>query len=524
MFKKLIRVSLMVFALCMVTAVASASLEEKEIVITSGETSYPTGVYYTYDADSTTITITRGTADMWKDDFAGEALAWVLFNAEEQNATKAVINSGFTRIGRALFYQMPNLEEVVIPEGITVIGWGSFRFCPKLNNVVLPSTMTSFGWGRAFDSCTGLKNITINGFTADKLKSNNFYGITLDTVYTHFGSAFANSLGGATTVDYGAASEGVFPKANVVILSTLSGTFGDDNSLQWEMNLSTKALTISGAGAMPDWHTTDTEKGTPDYYINRPWQPWFSSMEKVVVEEGITKIGAYSFVNCAKLSEVSIASSVEEIGAYAFRNNALISVELPEGLKKLGNGAISISADNVIKGWNPATCTSIKIPSSLMEITGIHFMEGYRTNPNLVVECTAGGIADVYMRGLQKIKTSGKNASGATVVLDNSFLIIHTGKDFTISKYDDAAKTVKVYNSTEEDSEAIVVFASYDSNGMLKSIGTAGTMLAAEAEDVSPFTPVAAPVGFTVSSADTIRIMLWNSLNDMNPLSLGLDY
>ncbi|MGN0028638.1 MAG: leucine-rich repeat domain-containing protein [Marinilabiliaceae bacterium] len=110
---------------------------------------------------------------------------------------------------------------------------------------------------------------------------------------------------------------------------------------------------------------------------------------KVVLEEGVTTIGASAFEGCENLAEVSIPSTVETIGNHAFRYcNHIESVKLPEGLKRLGEGAFE----------NCGGLSEINIPSGITEIA-----------PNAFNACNIAAIT--LPEGL---KTIGKGAFSTT--------------------------------------------------------------------------------------------------------------
>lgn len=101
---------------------------------------------------------------------------------------------------------------------------------------------------------------------------------------------------------------------------------------------------------------------------------------KVVLEEGVTTIGASAFEGCENLAEVSIPSTVETIGNHAFRYcNHIESVKLPEGLKSLGEGAFdnctSLSEVNIPSGITEIACNAF----NSCNISSITLPEGLKT-------------------------------------------------------------------------------------------------------------------------------------------------
>ncbi len=101
-------------------------------------------------------------------------------------------------------------------------------------------------------------------------------------------------------------------------------TCGDD--LTWELD-DEGVLTISGEGPMDD-------------YANDP-APWADeSVEKIVLEEGVTTIGAYAFCDMADVTAVSLPSTLLTIDAGAFQLCTMLdTIKLPEKLQGIGEKA-----------------------------------------------------------------------------------------------------------------------------------------------------------------------------------------
>ena len=173
-----------------------------------------------------------------------------------------------------------------------------------------------------------------------------------------------------------------------VSAATKSGTCGD--SATWTLD-NNGVLTISGTGAMRDYtFTTDSPGSTA------PWNSSMSSITSVVIQEGITNIGAYSFNRCS-LRDVTISDSVTKIGKNAFAScERMTSVTLPQNLTEICEGAFSgctwladvIIPDNVTSIGVSAFsgCESIKnitIPSKVTKIEAYSFYNCYSLNITL---------------------------------------------------------------------------------------------------------------------------------------------
>ena len=108
-------------------------------------------------------------------------------------------------------------------------------------------------------------------------------------------------------------------------LSVSAATSGTTGSCTWTLNGT--VLTISGNGAMR--HYDDGTK-----------TPWGTAVTKVVVEEGVTRIGAHAFYGCKSLAEVVIPDTLTIIGVGAFYNcDSLTEITIPDSVTLLGYDA-----------------------------------------------------------------------------------------------------------------------------------------------------------------------------------------
>ncbi len=112
-----------------------------------------------------------------------------------------------------------------------------------------------------------------------------------------------------------------------------SGTCGDN--LTWTLKGGT--LTISGTGAMEDF---------PSAYA----MPWCGiagmgvpDVNCVIIDEGVTSIGACAFMYHNYITKVEIPESVTKIGAEAFYEClSLPDITIPCGVESIGNAAFSL--------------------------------------------------------------------------------------------------------------------------------------------------------------------------------------
>lgn len=83
------------------------------------------------------------------------------------------------------------------------------------------------------------------------------------------------------------------------------GSYGKD--MVWNIDRE-GTFSMIGTGAMPD---AETPAGIP-------WHAYRSEIKRVVLEEGITNVGAMTFEECRNLEEVVLPESIEVIGKAAF--------------------------------------------------------------------------------------------------------------------------------------------------------------------------------------------------------------
>ena len=108
-----------------------------------------------------------------------------------------------------------------------------------------------------------------------------------------------------------------------------SGTCGKDNLLQWSFT-EDGTLTISGNGELTENYT---------YGVEAPNQ-----MQTLIIEKGVTAIGAQAFKGKTTLQKMVIGSNVTAIGNYAFadiNNRQLTSLVMPAELRTIGDNAFS---------------------------------------------------------------------------------------------------------------------------------------------------------------------------------------
>ena len=105
---------------------------------------------------------------------------------------------------------------------------------------------------------------------------------------------------------------------------------GNYRGIMWDLS-NDGTLTFSGNGAIADFNKHDAESPT---ISDRPWQPYRQKVKKVVVKQGVTRVGHRALQGFSQLKNVTLAESVRSIGQWAFQNcEQLEEVSLPKGIK-----------------------------------------------------------------------------------------------------------------------------------------------------------------------------------------------
>ena len=98
--------------------------------------------------------------------------------------------------------------------------------------------------------------------------------------------------------------------------------------LEWDLK-DDGTLVISGEGDMPNFENS----------TYTPWHNVLENIKSVVIEDGVTSIGDYSFNLCVNCTDVTIPDSVTYIGKYAFSMCNLESVKLSDNITVIEDAA-----------------------------------------------------------------------------------------------------------------------------------------------------------------------------------------
>ncbi len=151
----------------------------------------------------------------------------------------------------------------------------------------------------------------------------------------------------------------------------------------------TYTLTISGTGAMVDY----ARVGTTGDVSNAPWYEMGKTdgnITKLVIEPGITRIGAHAFRGCVSVKDLTLPDTLQTIGDAAFKGSGVSgTLVIPNGVTNMGTytfaGCTGLTnlelrnspneiGDGLFSGCTNLTGT-FSIPSSVSKIGAYSFYQ-----------------------------------------------------------------------------------------------------------------------------------------------------
>lgn len=194
-----------------------------------------------------------------------------------------------------------------------------------------------------------------------------------------------------------------------------SGTCGVN--VRWSFTQSSGTLKITGSGDMQNYAS----------YTDIPWNEHINGIRSVQIENGVTAIGDYAFMECESLQTVSIPNSLRRVGKCAFTEcTSLSSVSLPDAVTEIGSmafyGCVRLTGFNIPKGIT-------QIPDCMFDMSGLTSI----TIPNTITAIGASAFA--WCRNLKSVtipssvQTIGKRAFEAcnqlkSIVLPSGIAVI----------------------------------------------------------------------------------------------------
>lgn len=382
------------------------------------------------------------------------------------NLNSVTIPSNIISIGKSAFYES-SVQSVRMADSVTSVGTNAFANCLSLDKVYYigdQSKWSSIAWNSGndalidapryyIDSFDDIRTVTVGTVENGSVTISDAYcvpgdiinvsaspdpGYRLQTIIVNGVPIDGSSFVAEDGVDYVVTAEFEFymdVKDSGSCGTNLTWTLYDNNE-----------LVISGTGEMRD------------FYSNAPWYNYRGIIESVIINEGVTSIGAYAFQNCTALTLVELPDSLEHLGGYTFENcDSLISLKLPLNTKTVGFGVFrgcnidSLYFEGTINDWLQLDLSSggflfyvdslyisgelienLAIPDGVSSIQGWAFSQ-YSKIKSVVIPATVTTIGDeafncenlVYAEFLGDAPSIGANAFYTDGYNENGFVIYY---------------------------------------------------------------------------------------------------
>lgn len=311
-----------------------------------------------------------------------EGVTSIEFNAEKEKSVLAdsyyktvVVPSTMTEINANAFNGCQNLEQVIIPEGVTSIGEFAFYNCPKLDSVDLPNGIENIGMA-AFYSETGLTSIKIPS-TVEQIGNFAFVCSTLEHVeipgsVTTIGQ-YAIASPNIKSVIYKKEGETyLFEDGTLTILEPLTEETTEWFAtgflsflilkVEWSQRAKDNTYVIPQDAFSTCWNLKDIE--IPNQVTAIGEDAFYeTALISVVIPDGVKRIERSCFNGCSKLENITLPQEMEYIGDTCFQNTAISQIILPEGITIIGNCMF----------WECTNLEYVKIPSTVKELGGAAF-------------------------------------------------------------------------------------------------------------------------------------------------------
>ena len=250
----------------------------KSVVLTGG---YDINAYAFYECTKVeTVKLAEGTANIGNYAFYGcKALADI-------DLPESIVN-----INRCAFYRCSALTEIELPSGLQSIEQSAFEGCSSLTAVSIPDSVTTIQ-NAAFAGCSGLESITLP-FVGSSLTPDNSSDATL------FGYIFGHSNYSGTVA--------------------VTQQYSDTNSVNYYIPANLKNVTVTGGSVLYGAFSG------------------CSMIERIVIGDSVTAIGAKAFDGCVGLAEIVLGNGIKSISSSAFDGCTAIEYKEKDGVYYIGN-------------------------------------------------------------------------------------------------------------------------------------------------------------------------------------------
>ena len=286
----------------------------------------------------------------------------------------ALIVSGAGEWTRWAFMENKKIKTAVLESGVTEIGWGGFDWCENLTSIEIPNTVTKIMF-EAFYGCRSLKTITIPASVTEL--GNEVFDACSELQFLTFGGTLAEWQALTAETDNSKLADISIYCSDGSIEKKWKGTCG--KNLTWELKDGVMTISGTGPMDDYSWNPNQWENKNKirsvviEEGVTSVGELAFYTcpITSVSLPDSLTKIGSYAFYVC-DLESVTIPKNVENIGTWAFGANSFLDeIRVVEGNANFSScdGAL-YNKDQTVLLVCPAGKKSISLPNTVVDIDG----------------------------------------------------------------------------------------------------------------------------------------------------------
>lgn len=245
----------------------------------------------------------------------GKSVTWEL---DFSTGTLTISGSGYTDDWTAKttpwYTYRSYITSLVVEDGIEYLGAYACYKYPYLDDIRISDTVNEIG------------KYAIVSTTADHI----YIGSGLKTLGTRglFGMYLYEGKDEVPIKSYNLVSREYYGINGMLYLDNIHGVAAETT---WTIDYETQTLVITGKGSAGDWTATTA-----------PWYAFRSYFNRVIVDDGVTEIGNFSFYSYSNIISIYLGDGVEKIGTNSLRGcSNLATVIFGKGLKTVGSNALT---------------------------------------------------------------------------------------------------------------------------------------------------------------------------------------
>ena len=274
-----------------------------------------------WEVTDNALTIT-GSGDMW--DYYGDA-PW------GRDITSATLSEGVTSIGNYAFYWCRSLVSVSLPSTVKHIGQGAFYACTDLPEITFSDDLETIG-NYAFTYCWSIQEVALK----DKMSYIGTQAFMECNALTTFTATHLDSIGYQAFAGLPELKSISLPEG---LQKIEQGAFNSCNNLK----VANLPSTVTEMGPYVFSYDSIPE---PLYNAHLfAYLPlWYEGAYEVPA--GIEIIVGGSFLNCKKLSAITLPEGIKEIRQHTFGGcDSLKTVTIPNNVEAIGDYAFTACRD-----------------------------------------------------------------------------------------------------------------------------------------------------------------------------------